>query len=340
MSIKEIKTEKYQITFDTETGKEITEGTNGHNDPFCLEVPSLIDVGIMGHCGNNCEYCYQGDYYQENMSIKDFEFLIVSVKDHVNQVALGGRGDPNKHERFKDIISICLDNGVIPNYTTSGVNLTESEIDISKNCGAVAVSFHRKDYTYKALKMLIDANIRTNIHYVLNKETVLEANNFLIGNTLKYDNYIDFKKLHAIIFLLFKKQGRARNLENIEFNQDQDNQLKTFLEILMSEKSAIFRQMNGKKYFTGCDSCTINKVFQYNISIAEDVKQGIDCCEGSRMSCYVTPDLKLMPCSFGDHSTAISIRESSVKNIWNNSNLFLQFRSKLEKNSYGCPYKF
>jgi MoaA/NifB/PqqE/SkfB family radical SAM enzyme len=340
MSLKKIETEKYRITFDTETGREITEGINGYDDPFYLEVPSLIDIGIMGHCSNNCEYCYQGDHYQENMSVKDFEFLIVNIKDHVNQVALGGRGDPNKHEKFGDIISICLDNGVIPNYTTSGVGITESEIDISKKCGAVAVSFHRKDYTYRALKMLMDANIKTNIHYVLNKTTVFESYNFLIGNTANYDNYVDFKKLHAIIFLLFKKQGRAKNL-NQSFDKNNDPDLKRFLELFVSEKANIFRKYNDKKYFIGCDSCTINKLFQYdNISLTKEQLISIDCCEGSRMSCYITPDLKLMPCSFGDHSQAISIRESSIRDIWNKSNLFLQFRSKLEKNSCECPYEF
>lgn len=137
---KKIETEKYVILFNCFNGFELMSGKNGNPDPFILEAPSMIDVGVMGHCQNNCKICYQGNLDIPNMKLEDFKLIIDQCKDHINQVALGGKGDPNKHENFKEILLYCKENNVVPNYTTSGNGLTDVEVEISKLCGAVAVS--------------------------------------------------------------------------------------------------------------------------------------------------------------------------------------------------------
>jgi MoaA/NifB/PqqE/SkfB family radical SAM enzyme len=139
--IKKIKTDKYMIVFDTKTGQEISGGINGNPDPFALEFPSLMDIGIMGHCKNNCKICYQGNTDKPNMKLEDFKRIIDEAKDYITQVALGGKGDPNLHENFKEILEYCRLNNVVPNYTTSGNGLTQNHVDITKQlAGAVAVS--------------------------------------------------------------------------------------------------------------------------------------------------------------------------------------------------------
>ncbi len=131
---------KYELLFNSQTGFEVLRGINGNSDPFQLEFLSMLDVGIMGHCINKCEICYQGRKYEDNMTLDNFKKIIDESKYHANQVALGGRGDPNLHENFKEILEYCRENNVTPNYTTSGNNLTDEQIEISKLCGAVAVS--------------------------------------------------------------------------------------------------------------------------------------------------------------------------------------------------------
>jgi len=138
---KEVKTDKYVIVFDGINGIEALSGINGNPDPFVLDSPSMIDIGIMGHCSNNCKICYQGDISIPNMKLDDFKSIITQCKSHINQVALGGKGDPNKHEDFEEILKFCRLNNVIPNYTTSGNGLTDEEVVITKKyVGAVAVS--------------------------------------------------------------------------------------------------------------------------------------------------------------------------------------------------------
>ena len=138
---KVIKTDKYMIIFDQKTGQEILSGIYFNPDPFSLEYPSLMDIGIMGHCNNNCKICYQGDVFNPNMTLENFKRIINESKDHITQVALGGKGDPNLHENFKEIVEYCRLNNVVPNYTTSGNGLTEDQVKVTKEyCGAVAVS--------------------------------------------------------------------------------------------------------------------------------------------------------------------------------------------------------
>ena len=68
----------------------------------------------------------------------------------------------------------------MPNFTTSGYGMThEIAMLCKKYCGAVAVSWYRNEYTTNAIQMLIDAGVKTNIHYVLGQNSIDEAINRL-----------------------------------------------------------------------------------------------------------------------------------------------------------------
>lgn len=91
--------------------------------------------------------CYQKarDSKKVNMSLKDYSKIIGECKKKVFQVALGGAGDPNKHEDFESILKLTREAGIVPNLTTSGIYLTDQEIQcMKKYCGAVVVSFYSR----------------------------------------------------------------------------------------------------------------------------------------------------------------------------------------------------
>jgi hypothetical protein len=70
----------------------------------------------------------------------------------------------------------CRENSIVPNYTTSGLDLTDKEIRATaKYVGAVAVSFYQHKHTFEALNKFIDHGVKTNIHYVLSKNSIAEA---------------------------------------------------------------------------------------------------------------------------------------------------------------------
>ena len=301
-------------------------GINGNPDPFILDMPNLIDCGIMGHCHNRCEFCYQGGSNQPNMKLGDYQKIINQARSHVNQIALGGRGDPNKHENFKEIIEYTRVNRIIPNYTTSGKYLTEEEVEISKGCGAVAVSDYSEKFTFEALDMFMKAGIKTNIHFVLSSKSFDKAMRMLNGEDV-WNGQVDLDRLNAVIFLKFKPQGNGKNLDWDITSE----QAKRFYEAIHLGKT---------KFKVGMDSCMVNRVKRV-CRLTPNEELSLDTCEGSRMSCYISSDMKLMPCSFGNHSECgVKIEgENSIENIWQNNKIFTDFRGVLKNNPASCPFE-
>ena len=175
------ETYHFKSAFDTETGAYVRTGIlDGHGrdtgvDPFMASFPHLIDVGVMGHCIHGrtglCVKagigCYQSGLLveQPNMTVEHFRWMAEQCRGRCNQLALGGRGDPDQHERFEDLLRISRENLLVPNFTTSGYGMTPELAALCKKyCGAVAVSWYRSDYTLSAIQMLLDAGVKTNIH--------------------------------------------------------------------------------------------------------------------------------------------------------------------------------
>ena len=323
--------EDYEIFFNTQSGFELLRGRDGKPDPFSLELPSLIDVGIMGHCKNKCPFCYQGNEYEPHMSLENFKRIIDETKHHVNQIALGGRGDPNLHPNFREIVEYARANGVVPNYTTSGFGLTDDQIKASQMCGAVAVSNYKTQETYDALNRLIDAGIKTNIHFLLTKNTFFDAIKIL-HNYNPWASIVpriipfDLNKINAIVFLLFKQKGRGSQLDWLP-NSDQ---LRVFSKALADIDN------KGLKTKIGMDSCLINHVIKY-VTLPPSIAMAIDTCEGARMSMYITPSMEATPCSFSDKAQRISLKNKTIKEIWENGESFKQFRKVLMKTKNNCP---
>lgn len=325
-----IKDEKYSFVsaFDTETGVYIRTGIideDGHDtgiDPFMASFPHLIDVGVMGHCVHGktglCVKagigCYQSGLTveQPNMTIDDFRWIAEQCKGRCNQLALGGRGDPDQHECFEELLKISRDNNLVPNFTTSGYGMTPELAQICKKyCGAVAVSWYRSEYTINAIELLLQAGVKTNIHYVVGKNTIDEA-----IERLKNDDFP--KGINAVIFLLHKPAGLGtkENMLSVE-----DKRVKE-----------LFEEIDKKHpYKVGMDSCNVPGAIKFCKKIAPE---SLDTCEGGRYSCYIGPDMIMVPCSFDQNKKyEISLKDVSIEEAWN-SETFNKFREIMQR---ACP---
>ena len=295
-------------------------------DPFMSSFPHLIDVGIMGHCIHGesglCKaagvQCYQSGYSvrKQDMTAEDFESIAKQCRHITNQLALGGRGDPNRHPRFERILQICRENDLVPNYTTSGFGMTNEQVRLTKEyCGAVAVSWYRSKYTDDAIRRFIDAGCRTNIHYVLSKESIAEAVERLSGK-----GFAD--GINAVIFLMHKPVGQGERENMIELD---DPQLAEFCR-LVNEQNV--------PYKIGFDSCSVPMIVNYCPNIS---KVTLDTCEGARYSCYISSEMVMSPCSFDRaEKYGVSLRGKSIREVWN-SPQFEAFRDSLRKSCPDCP---
>lgn len=325
-----IKDPKYKFAsaFDTDTGAYIRTGILDENnkdtgvDPFMASFPHLIDVGIMGHCIHGktglCAKagigCYQSGMLVEkpNMTVEDFKWIAEQCKGRCNQFALGGRGDPDQHEHFEDILRITRENNMVPNFTTSGYGITDEIAKTCKNyCGAVAVSWYRSEYTINAINMLLSNNVKTNIHYVLGKNSIDEA-----IERLKNNDFV--KGINAVIFLLHKPAGQGTGANVLDFK---DPRVKAF-----------FEQVDIPHPFkVGMDSCNVPGAINYCKRI---MPESLDTCEGGRFSCYISSDMKMLPCSFDQEDKySVSLRDNSIEDAWN-SEEFNRFRERM---NVACP---
>ena len=305
----------------------------GHDtgvDPFMRSFPNLLDVGIMGHCKHGesglCMksgiQCYQNglEINKPNMPISDFKELTKQASEGgVFQIALGGRGDANKHENFVEILKTCREFGIVPNYTTSGLALTDEEVSATKEfCGAVAVSEYRSIYTRSAIKKFINAGMKTNIHYVLGNNTIDEAMDKLINNSFD-------PGINAVIFLLHKNVGLGKK-ENVL--SPFDKKVKEFFSIIDN---------NSFDFKVGFDSCSCTGIVNFTSKI---LKESIEPCESARFSAYIDAEMNMMPCSFCNQDKAefVSLKKVSMREAWY-SEVFNSFRKKQEIACLGCKMK-
>ena len=316
--------------FNPKTGAYVRTGIiNEHGldsgvDPFMASFPHLIDVGIMGHCIHGktglCVKagigCYQSGLTveQPNMALKDFISIAEQCKDKCNQFALGGRGDPDQHENFEDILKISRMNNLVPNFTTSGYGMTtEIAKKCKKYCGAVAVSWYRSDYTLNAIQMLLDEGVKTNIHYVVGRSTIDEA--------IKRISMNDFpKEVNAVVLLLHKPAGLGKK-DNV-------------LSVTDSRVKMLFSEVDKRHPFKlGMDSCNVPGAIRFCNNV---ISESLDTCEGGRYSCYIGADMVMVPCSFDqERRYKVSLREKTIQEAWE-SEEFELFRNHMRNTCPSC----
>lgn len=328
---------KFIEMFNNETGFYLRSGVLDENgkdtgvDPFMRNFPQLLDIGIMGSCPNGklgiCAksgvQCYQNGLKTSvpDMSLIDYESVMQQCKGRTFQIALGGRGDPNLHTDFEGILKCTREYGLVPNYTTSGINLTDEQIELTKKyCGAVAVSWYRNDITANSIERFLNAGIKTNIHYVLGNNTIDEA-----IDRLKNNNFP--KGINAVIFLMHKPVGQGQQTNVLKF---EDPKVKEFYEI-------IDNSINTVDFKIGFDSCNVPALVNFNKHISEE---SIDTCEAARYSAYITSDMKMLSCSFDnqDLTTAVDLKQYTVEEAWNGEK-FNNFRSHFKNSCTTCKSK-
>ena len=304
------------------------EGKDTGIDPFMASFPHLLDVGIMGHCAHGLSgrctlagiQCYQsgGSLDRQNMSFTDFKTIADQCQGKVHQFALGGRGDPDMHENFEDILAYSRSKGIVPNMTTSGYGLTAEKAKIiAKYCGAAAVSWYRNDYTYQAIEMLVAAGVNVNVHYVLGNDSIDEAIEILKEGKLP-------DGVGRMIFLLFKPVGQGDDANVI---LPGDHRIATLF--------SLFDNPEVTK-IVGYDSCCVPALVNCNKGIDP---QSYDSCEGARFSAYISADMQMMPCSFDQKGEyAVTLRGTTISRIWESLE-FDKFRDKLRNACPGCGHK-
>lgn len=309
----------YSSFFNPGTGFFARVPDRGEKDPFWApHGPELMDISITNWCDKGCSFCYKSSTkHGEHMALDDYKKLIDQAAEmHTFQVALGG-GNPNQHPNFIDILKYTASKGIVPNYTTNGRGLNDEILDASrKYCGAVAVSVYPPyDEAAIAIEKLANYGIKTNIHFILDAESIHTAIDWLKQPP---EYLID---INAIIFLNYKPSGRTVFEEKLLRNSER---LDEFFELATSPQ---------RKLKVGFDACCVSGVF----ARANANTSMVDACDAGRFSMYVSEDLKAYPCSFqsglaeGDQMD----EKTTLLDIWTKSRNMTAFRSYFSSNRCG-----
>lgn len=309
-----VHTREYHYLFRKSDGFSLRWGKTIDENPFWAPVPELADISISNRCSNCCSFCYRDSQPDGPlMSLDDYEFVMKHLPATF-QLALGG-GEPTEHPNFIDFLRISRKYGKVPNYTTNGMNLTPEIIESSKHyCGAVAVSW--SDYAVSAVRQLVDAGVKTNIHFIMTPDSIKEGIDLLRRKEL-------FGKtgVNAIVFLMHKAVGRGSPMDTP--TPEQTRSLIT--EAFASEVRAAF------------DVCSAPHIAASERDGGAKVDWNLlDFCDGSRFTVYISEGLDVSPCSFmtGGRFTE-NLREKSMREIWSGDK-FNEFRCLLKKEPFTC----
>ena len=81
----------------------------------------------------------------------------------------------------------------------------------------------------------------------------------------------------------------------------------------------------------GMDSCNVPGAIRFCKHV---LPESLDTCEGGRFSCYIGPDLVMVPCSFDQKKEfEVSLRNMTIMEAWN-SEPFERFRNLMRQS---CP---
>ena len=291
----------YNFIGDTETGVTMRWGVSLDQDAVLAPWPELADISISNHCTKHCDFCYR-DSKPDNsfVSVADYESILDSLTSprwgSVFQVALGG-GEPLEHPGFLEIIQRTWERGIVANFTTNGLGVTRTlAAGLAGKVGAVAISISNiEELCPERVKILADAGIKTNLHFILDNNSIDQATELLKG---RFNHLLD--DVNAVIFLTFKPKGRGTGSRCLRSGTSLDR----FVARIDS---------NACSAHIGFDACFV-PILMRRTEVDVDY---VDSCECAFFSVYIDEQMNVKPCSFAaGNRDSFNLRQYSMEEIW------------------------
>jgi hypothetical protein len=297
-------------------------GKTNDDDPVMAPAPELLDIEITTKCSGMsttglCGACYKKNSPKGiNMSLERFKEVIDAFPKLLSQIAIGADSTLESNPDLWKMMEYSRSKGIVPNITCA--EISEKTADkLAANVGACAISYHDdKDICYNSVKMLTDRGMgQINIHFVLHEESYPDALELITD--MQNDSRLE--KMNALVFLLLKKKGRAKNQYN-HITEEHFNNL-------------VSKAFESKINF-GFDSCSAPRFMKYIDNFITDDKkksqllQSVEPCESfGLMSSYINVHGHYFPCSFaegeGEWKEGIPVTKETdfIRDVWNSEKL-------------------
>lgn len=165
-----------------------------------------IYIEIINTCNLNCTFCMPTSRKSRIMSLKEFENIILEVKQYTNLVALHVKGEPLMHPKLKEILECCEKNNIKVNITTNATLLLKN-INILKDSGSLR-------------------QLNLSIHSINeNEELFLDSKKYL-DQIFKAVRILKENNNPYISYRLWNLEKLANNEENIKIIKALENEYK------------------------------------------------------------------------------------------------------------------
>jgi MoaA/NifB/PqqE/SkfB family radical SAM enzyme len=181
-----------------------------------LSTPEIEDVAINSKCFAACSYCYtnalkSGNNFDNIIEKAEMVWGELPMNQRPFQIAIGGAGESTLHPDWPEFIKKVKELGIMPNYTTNGMHLSDEILDITeKYCGGVALSYHPhiKGVFEKAMNKLSKIQTRLNLHIIIG-----DSKSFS-DLKLIYETYKD--SVEYFVILPYQSVGRAPKIDTTQ----------------------------------------------------------------------------------------------------------------------------
>ena len=286
---------------------------------------------LTERCNLQCDYCIRGDKKNKDVSLEKLKLILQKNDFSKDQVLLTG-GEPLLHERFEEIVCICLENFKYVAVNTNGLLLNQNEIvknsrihyQISLDGEEIEHDNLRGEGTYEKilsnLKMLDKNKISYNVASVINKS-----------------NYNEIEKLIPVLFELknmkywkvepqlpFGCGFQAQCVDVEEWNR--------LVDLLISKTP--FR-LKIKKLF---DFSAVDKLSKEKRE--ELKKRKLSNCGSCKQKIYIYPDFMVYPCTCLKDFPLGNIEEDNLYSILNSAKakIFSEYKINQHSKCLKCEY--
>jgi len=293
-----------------------------------LAAPVNITWEITHQCNLRCVHCLSAssEASEDELAFDECKRIVDELAElKVFEINFGG-GEPLLKDYFLPLLSYIHKKGIVTCISTNGTCLTDEAIALFDNNPLVNVQVSLDGATAEVNDAIRGRGtfpqIIAGIERLAGKNIPLSINSVVTSR-----NYFQLKELKELAVSYganlrvsrFRPSGRARaSWEALRLNS---LQLKELADWLNGEPDIL----TGDSFF----------------SISQDGRRqlGLDMCGACKMTCCIDPFGDVYPCAFlqADELRGGSLRDKTLKDIWDNSSVFNYFRKLEPESCRSCP---
>ena len=334
-----------------------TLGSYGLNRPQTLAAPIMIVWNFTNACNLRCKHCYQWrgrSLYPNELSLDEKLNVVDQVADMVVPILGISGGEPLVSPHLIPVIRHAKERGLWVTVATNGTLLSEEMVGKLKEAGVdyLEVSLDSADSHKHDAFRGVEGSWRRTVDGI--KRAVKAGMDVGIASTITRLNLDELDDLYHLALLLdvrkffafnFIPTGRGRESASIDLSpQEREEMLRRIYGYINEKRIAVCAtapQLARVCYASPDIPVAMHYAMKTRSRSAKHVAEYLGGCGAGRAYCCIQPDGKVTPCVFMEDLVVGDLREQSLKEIWEEADVFrvLRDRENLKGHCKVCEFR-